>query len=192
MKYAIKHRYTDAVLYEADIPDDTPSGLQCRVALEKATTTGASLAGANLAGANLAGANLDGASLDGAYLAGAYLARAYLARANLAGAYLARASLAGANLDGANLAGAYLAGKKLIGTRPVFQIGPIGSRCAYFVSYITEAGVLLNAGCFWGTVDEFRAKLANTHGDNDHAKEYNAALLMIEAHAAIWTPKEEA
>jgi hypothetical protein len=52
--------------------------------------------------------------------------------------------------------------------------------------------VLLNAGCFWGTVDEFRAKLANTHGDNDHAKEYNAALLMIEAHAAIWTPKEEA
>ena len=147
MKYAIKHRYTDAVLYEADIPDDTPSGLQCRVALEKATTTGA--------------------NLDGAYLAGA-------------------------NLDGANLAGANLAGKKLIGTRPIFQIGPIGSRCAYFVSYITEAGVLLNAGCFWGTVEEFREKLADTHGDNDYAKEYNAALLMIDAHAAIWTPKETA
>ena len=142
MKYAIKHRYTDAVLYEADIPDDTPSGLQCRVALEKATA----------------------------------------ARANLDGACLARA----------NLDGAYLDGKKLIGTRPVFQIGPIGSRCAYFVSYMTEAGVLLNAGCFWGTVDEFRAKLADTHGDNDYAKEYKMALLMIEAHAAIWTPKETA
>ena len=137
MKYAIKHRYTDAVLYEADIPDDTPSGLQCRVALEKATA--------------------------------------------------ARANLAGANLDGA-----FLAGKKLIGARPVFQIGPIGSRCAQFVSYITEAGVLLNAGCFWGTVDEFRAKLADTHGNNDHAKEYEMALLMIDVHAAIWTPKEEA
>jgi hypothetical protein len=35
MKYAIKHRYTDAVLYETDIPDDTPSGLQCRVALDE-------------------------------------------------------------------------------------------------------------------------------------------------------------
>ena len=172
MKYAIKHRYTDAVLYEADIPDDTPSGLQCRVALEKATA-----ARANLDGACLARANLDGAYLDGAYLDGANLARA-----NLAGACLARANLAGANLDG----------KKLIGTRPVFQIGPIGSRCAYFVSYMTEAGVLLNAGCFWGTVDEFRAKLADTHGDNDYAKEYKMALLMIEAHAAIWTPKEEA
>ena len=63
MKYAIKHRYTGAVLYEAEIPDDTPSGLQCRAALEKATQ----------ARANLAGANLDGANLDGAYLAGAYL-----------------------------------------------------------------------------------------------------------------------
>jgi hypothetical protein len=52
--------------------------------------------------------------------------------------------------------------------------------------------VLLNAGCFWGAVDQFRTKLADTHGDNDHAKEYEMALLMIEAHAAIWTPKEEA
>ena len=151
MKYAFKQRYTNAVLYETDIPDDTPRGLQCRAALEKATTTGANLAGANLAGANLA--------------------RAYLARANLDGAYLD--------------------GKKLIGTRPVFQIGPIGSRCAQFVSYITEAGVLLNAGCFWGTVDEFRAKLADTHGDNEHAQEYKAALVMVAAHASIWTPKED-
>ena len=157
MKYAIKHRYTGEVLFEADIPDDTPSGLQCRVALEKATTDRA---------------NLDGADLDGAYLTGA--------------------NLAGANLAGAYLAGAIVRDQKLIGSRPVFQISPIGSRCAQFVSYITEAGVLLNAGCFWGTVEEFRAKLADTHGDNDHAKEYNAALLMIETHAAIWTPKEEA
>jgi len=170
MKYAIKHRYTDAVLFEADIPDDTPSSLQCRVALEKATGARANLAGANLAGADLAGANLAGADLAGADLAGA----------NLYGADLARADLAGANL----------AGKKLIGLRPIFTLGPIGSRCAYFVSYITDAGLILQAGCFRGTVDEFRAKLTNTHGDNDHAKEYTAALLMIEAHAAIWTPKE--
>ena len=202
MKYAIKHRFTGAVLYEADIPDDTPSGMQCRVALEKATTARAYLTGANLADANLAVAYLTGANLADANLTGANLADANLARANLAGAYLAdanlaRAYLADANLTDANLAGAYLAdaivrNQKLIGTRPVFHIGPIGSRCAQFVSYITDAGVLLNAGCFWGTVDEFRAKLTDTHGDNDHAKEYEMALLMIEAHAAIWTPKEAA
>ena len=102
MKHAIRHRYTNAVLFEADIPDDTPSGMQTRVALEAATAAGANLAGANLAGANLAGANLAGANL-----AGAYLPDANLADANLAGA-----NLAGANLAGANLAGAYLAGAK--------------------------------------------------------------------------------
>lgn len=46
MIYEIKHRYTGTVLYSAELPDDTPSGLVVRHALEKA-----SLAWANLAGA---------------------------------------------------------------------------------------------------------------------------------------------
>ena len=37
----------------------------------------------------------------------------------------------GANLSGANLAGAYLKNKeKLVGSRLIFQVGPIGSRDA--------------------------------------------------------------
>jgi uncharacterized protein YjbI with pentapeptide repeats len=91
VNYQIKHRCTDDVLFECELPADLDSGLHARHALEKATAAGANLAGANLAGANL----------DGAYLAGAYLAGAYLAGANLDGAYLAGANLAGANLAGA-------------------------------------------------------------------------------------------
>ena len=122
-------------------------------------------AGANLAGANLAGANLDGA--------------------NLAGAYLARA-----NLDGANLAGANLDGEeKLTGERPIIQIGPIGSRCAYLVAYLTDGGIRIRAGCFFGTKKEFVAKVKETHGDNEHAQEYKAALKLIDLHAKLWTPK---
>ena len=100
----IKHRWAGAVLFTADIPDDTPSGMEMRAALEKATQERA-----NLAGANLAGAYLARAYLADAYLADANLADANLADANLADAYLAGANLAGANLAGANLAGAYLA-----------------------------------------------------------------------------------
>ncbi len=159
MKQQIKNRYTEAVLFECDVPNDVQaSGLAMRHALEQAVKAGANLAGANLAGANLAGANLAGAYLAGAYLAGAYLA-------------------------GAN---------KLIGKRPLFIVGPIGSRNDYFQSFITEKGLLVSAGCFQQkTIDDFRAKLSSTHQDNDHAKEYEMALLMVEAHAAIWTPKEE-
>ena len=41
-----------------------------------------------------------------------------------------------------------------------------------------------------GTLDEYRDKVAKTHGDNDYAKEYEMAMLMIESHAAIWTASE--
>ena len=92
----------------------------------------------------------------------------------------------------ANLAGAYLADKsELQGDRPILQIGPIGSRCAYFVAYLTNNGLRLHAGCFFGTRDEFEKKLQDEHDNNDHAKEYRAALAMIDAHAEIWTPKLE-
>ena len=60
-KIQIRHRDTNAVLFECEAPADLSSGLRMRHALEKATQ-----ARANLARANLARANLDGASLDGA------------------------------------------------------------------------------------------------------------------------------
>ena len=107
-----------------------------------------------------------------------------LEKATTAGAYLAGADLAGANLAGANLAGA-----KLIGQRPVFQIGPIGSRCAYLLTFITDQGVQVRAGCFAGSLDEFEQAVKETHGENEHGKEYTTAIAMVRAHAEIWTPK---
>ena len=192
MKHQIKHKHTGAVLFECELPDDTPAGLIDRHALEKATASGANLAGAYLAGADLDGANLTRANLAEAYLAGANLTRANLAEAYLAGADLDGANLAGANLARADLDGANLDGAMLVGERPIFQIGPIGSRYSYFTAYITTEGVKLRTGCFFGTVEEFNKKLSKEHGDNDHAKEYQAALLMIKSHADLWMPEVKA
>ena len=71
MKHQIKHRYTDAVLFECDVPDDMESGLRTRRVLEKAVGSRAYLSGANLSGANLSDANLSGANLSDANLSGA-------------------------------------------------------------------------------------------------------------------------
>ena len=90
--HQIKHRFTHAVLFECNVPEEIESELRTRYTLEKATDAGTHLAGAYLAGAYLAGASLECSDLAGADLAGA----------NLAGA-----NLAGANLAGANLTGAY-------------------------------------------------------------------------------------
>ena len=192
-KIIIKHRHTDAVLYEYQPTDGQQvRGLAMRAALETATKDGANLRGANLDGANLGGANLDGANLGGANLDGANLDGANLGGANLGWANMGWANLGGANLRGANLRGANLDGKKLIGNRPVFTLGPIGSRCDYFTAYLTNKGIYLRAGCFFGTVDEFEAKCTVTHGDNQHAQEYAAALVLIECHAKLWTPDASA
>ena len=209
-KITIKHRHTDVVLFEYQpTAEQQASGLAMRTALEAATKGGANLRGANLRGANLRGANLGGANLGGANLGGANLGGAYLdganlGCANLGGAYLGGANLDGANLDGANLGdanldganlrgayldGAYLDGKKLVGERPILMIGPIGSRSDYFTAYMTDAGVYLRTGCFFGSVDTFRAALKNEHGDSVHAHEYAAALELIACHARLWAPR---
>ena len=65
-KIQIRHRDTNAVLFECEAPADLSSGLRMRHALEKATQARANLARANLDGANLARANLARANLDGA------------------------------------------------------------------------------------------------------------------------------
>ena len=119
---------------------------------------------------------------------------AYLSDADLSGAYLSYANLSDAYLSGAYLSGADLKNKeKLVGNRPIFQVGPVGSRCAYFVAYITDKGLRFDAGCQRQITREvFESRLTELHGENEHAKEYRAALALIDAHAEIWTPKEDA
>ena len=131
---------------------------------------------ANLGGADLGGANLRGANLRGADLGGA----------NLGGADLGGANLRGADLGGANLGGAKV-GKggdeaTLVGSRPVVQIGPIGSRNDWLlVFWCGDAGVRISAGCQKQISEaHFLKRLAYRHGEGDqaniHAQHYIEAL----------------
>lgn len=156
----------------------------------KRTGEGANLAGANLSDANLVDANLAGANLRGANLYGAYLLGANLVGANLVGANLYGAYLAGANLWGAYLADAYLksanlAGANLAGAVGILSAGPIGSRgdMTYIVQHKTC--LMVKCGCFWGTLDEFAAKVEGTHGDNQHGRAYRALIALAKAKFGI-------
>ena len=175
----IRHRSTGAVLYAGD-------GESVLEVVAAAVQGGADLRGANLGGANLRGADLGGADLARANLRGADLRGANLYAANLYAADLYVADLRWADLGEAKLGGAKLGGANLVGSRPVMQIGPIGSRADYLVAVVTTDGVRVTAGCFSGTLDEFRAAVESTHGDSKHGRDYRAAIAMIEAHAEIW------
>ena len=118
--------------------------------------------------ANLRDANLRGANLRGA---------------NLRGADLCDANLRGADLCGADLAGAKVGSEAvLVGSRPVVQIGPIGSRNDWLtVFWCGDAGVRISAGCQKQISEaHFLKRLAYRHGEGDqaniHAQHYIEAL----------------
>ena len=126
---------------------------------------------------------------DGAYLSGAYLGGADLRGADLGGADLRGADLSGADLRGAKLKAADGTDLLLVGYRPVLQLGPLGSRSDYLMSFITDHGIYVRAGCFFDTLAAFKAAVKKEHMTNVHAKEYSAAVKMIETHARLWKPK---
>ena len=173
-----KANLRSADLYGADLRSaDLRSANLC-----SADLYGANLRSANLCSADLYGADLRSANLCSADLYGANLCSADLYGADLRSAYLYGADLCSANLYGANLGDA----GKLTGDRPYFAVGPIGSRQDVLAAFLTDKGVFLRTGCFFGTVEQFREKLEGEHRDNVHGNEYRAALVLVEAHYNAW------
>ena len=98
-----------------------------------------------------------------------------------AGANLRGADLGGANLDGAKV-GAGDDEAALAGSRPIVQIGPIGSRNDWLlVFWCGDAGVRISTGCQQQITEAyFLERLAEAHGEgeqaNIHAQHYIEAL----------------
>ena len=80
---------------------------------------------------------------------------------------------------------------RVSGNAHYFQIGPAGSRNDYTTFTRDKAGTIyVSCGCFYGTIDAFREKVKQTHGDNKHAKVYLAAADLAELQIDT-TPKED-
>jgi hypothetical protein len=135
---------------------------------QRADLSGCDLSGCNLTRADLYKANLYKANLREADLRRADLRRADLRRADLrgcdlsgcdlSGAYLTRADLIGCDLRGCDLSGAYLSGAK-----GIMQFGPMptSGRMVYAVRH--DSGWMVQAGCFWGTLDKLEAEIKAKH-----------------------------
>ena len=74
-------------------------------------------------------------------------------------------------------------------TAHVLTVGPIGSRddtTTFFrVKFSDGFTISVCCGCFHGTVDEFRAKVKQTHGDDKHGKAYQLAADLAEAQIGL-------
>jgi uncharacterized protein YjbI with pentapeptide repeats len=196
MKFDIKHRYSNEVLFSVEIGS-------LKLAVEAAVNSGVSLSGAdfpgadfygvnlsraNFSGANFSGAdfswaNLHGANFSWADLSGVDFSRANLSGANFCGANFYGSNLYGANLHGVNLYGANLSGANLSGADlyGYISIGPIGSRNAFMWARWEDGTFVVKTGCFSGTIDDFKKAVKGKHTKGVHKDEYADAIKLIEA-----------
>ena len=76
------------------------------------------------------------------------------------------------NLDG---------GACVCGNTHYIEIGPIGSRDDTVTFMRDRKGeIFAKVGCFFGTLDEFRKKVEEAHGNNAHAEAYLLAAKLAE------------
>lgn len=68
------------------------------------------------------------------------------------------------------------------GNADCMLIGRIGSRSDFTTFFKNkDGGISVRCGCFYGTIEEFREKVEETHGtDTKHAKVYQAAANLAE------------
>ena len=178
-KIEIKSIFGD-LIFEYEKENNTIKDTLLEAIKNGANLRGADLYGANLRGADLYGADLRGADLYGADLYGANLRGANLRSANLRGADLYGANLYGADLRGADLRSANLRGADLYGAnedvvgviKEWTSIDNIGSRKSRTLFLKTGKGVFVQCGCFFGNLEEFIAKVKETHQGNKHEKDY--------------------
>ena len=82
-----------------------------------------------------------------------------------------------ANLRGANL------GEKIgkVKAEGYFTVGPLGSRKDMLIAWRTDKGIFIKAGCFFDSMELFRAAVIKTHGENSkHGKLYLRMCNVIE------------
>ena len=70
------------------------------------------------------------------------------------------------------------------------RIDPLGSRGAPLDIWQLRGVVVLQTGCFTGSLEQFEVEVEKQHGDNIYGEEYTAALVVIRAWLALGEPRE--
>jgi hypothetical protein len=66
------------------------------------------------------------------------------------------------------------------------QIGPGGSSGRMLYAIRHDDGLRIKTGCFWGTIDEFRAAVNEKAANDPHRQYYTAVLALLLVQQALW------
>lgn len=65
---------------------------------------------------------------------------------------------------------------RVFGDALVFWVSKIGSRLGTTTFFKSKPGVEVSCGCFSGTLEQFEAKVNETHGNDKYGEEYRLAI----------------
>ena len=68
----------------------------------------------------------------------------------------------------------------------------VGSEHGTLTWYRGKTGILVNRGCFSGTLEEFDAAVTKTHGDNQYGREYRSLIEFIRLRSADFSYEDMA
>lgn len=104
---------------------------------------------------------------------------ANLSRSDLSGADLSGADLRGANLSRSNLRGADLSGADLSGAIGIRLAGPVGASGRLIYAVVHTGGPMIQAGCWWGSLSDTLARVAEVYAGRQELENYLAAVLWV-------------
>ena len=142
---------------------------------------------ANMSHANMSHADMSHANMSGADLSGTNMSHADMSHANMRDADLRRIDLRDADMRETNLVGANLRwiNLSLASRREGFKIHRLIARVSrsdshLFMGFLTDAGLIIMAGCRLMSPDEYRAHLAKEYPDTPKAEETLGVIQYIE------------
>ena len=77
------------------------------------------------------------------------------------------------------------------GNTDYLYVKGLGSCNRHTTFYSSTKGVSVQCGCFNGTLDDFAAKVVDTHGNNKYAKEYMAMVRVVKIYFGLEDNKNE-
>src|SRR3990167_8583465 len=142
------------------------------------TFVGSRFDGSRFVGSTFVGSRFDGSRFVGSTFGGSTFDGSTFDGSTFDGSTFDGSTFDGSTFDGKNVW--IFNGKKILlaGQRPFISYGPVGSRGTYVTAIGTADGIFVQTGCFTGMLARFKAQVAEKHGTNAHAREYQAFVTL--------------
>ena len=138
------------------------------------TIRGGIIEGGIIWGGDIRGGTIRGGIIEGGIIWGGIIEGGTIRGGTILGGTIRGGIIEGGIIEGGDIRGGTIRGGDFL------TISPVGSEDGQFTAEITDEGkIICNRGCWFGTLEEFEAAVAETHDENEHSKAYALIINLV-------------